>query len=143
ERFVPFGYAVVRVDSRGAGWSPGFMDYFSHRETLDLCASIEWAGTQPWSNGKVGLTGISYYAENQWRAAALQPEHLAAMLCWEGDSDVYRELNYHGGILCEFMKRWDPIQSQTVQYGVGERGARSRVTGEPVAGPVTLSDEEL
>ncbi|HKU69908.1 MAG TPA: CocE/NonD family hydrolase, partial [Burkholderiales bacterium] len=76
ECWVPNGYAVVRVDSRGAGWSPGFMDPGSHRETLDLFQCIEWAGTQPWSNGKVGMLGISYYASNQWRVACMHPKHL-------------------------------------------------------------------
>ena len=45
------------------------------QEALDLAQCVEWAGTQPWSNGKVGLNGISYYAENQWQCAALQPKH--------------------------------------------------------------------
>ena len=65
---------------------------------IDLRDCIEWAGTQPWSNGKVGLLGISYYAVNQWQVAALSPPHLAAMIPWEGFSDFYRELSYHGGI---------------------------------------------
>ena len=69
ERWVPHGYAVVRVDSRGAGWSPGFMDPATPREIEDLYQCIEWAGTQPWSNGKVGMLGISYYSSNQWRVA--------------------------------------------------------------------------
>src|SRR5438034_10476973 len=69
ERWIPHGYVVIRVDSRGAGWSPGFMDCNSARETDDLYQCIEWAGTQPWSNGKVGMLGISYYASNQWRVA--------------------------------------------------------------------------
>jgi predicted acyl esterase len=145
ERFVPHGYAIVRVDSRGTGWTPGFLNYYNPQETEDVFDCIEWAGTQEWSSGKVGLTGISYFAENQWRVASResQSEHLAAILPWEGQSDVYRELHYHGGILSEFQKWWEPLQSRTVQYGVGERGARSRVTGEPVAGPVTLPEDEL
>ena len=142
ERFVPAGYAVVRVDSRGAGWSPGYQNYFSSRETRDLYDAIEWAGTQPWSNGKIGLLGVSYYAENQWCVAELAPPHLAAMIPWAGYADVYRDLNYHGGILCEFMSRWDPVHL-LVQYGAGERALRNPNTGESVAGPVTLSDDEL
>ena len=143
ERFVPRGYVVVRVDSRGIGWTPGTLNYYNPQEFDDVCDCIEWCGTREWSNGKVGMTGISYYAENQWRAADRRPEHLTAILPWEGESDMYRELNYHGGIVSEFMKRWDPVQSLTVQYGVGERSERSRVTGEPVGGPVTLSAEQL
>ena len=60
EKWVPDGYACVRVDSRGAGRSPGQLDLWSAREARDLYACIEWAGTRVWSNGKVGLTGISY-----------------------------------------------------------------------------------
>ena len=65
EKWVPDGYAVVRVDSRGAGNSPGYLDIFSPQETRDYYECIEWAGTQAWSNGKVGLLGISYYGVNQ------------------------------------------------------------------------------
>jgi len=90
EIWVPWGYAVVRVDSRGAGRSPGYLDIFSPRETLDYYHAIEWAGTRPWSSGKVGLNGISYYAINQWHVAALQPPHLTAMVPWEGAADMYR-----------------------------------------------------
>lgn len=143
ERWVPHGYAVVRVDSRGAGWSPGVLDVNSPREIQDLYACIEWAGTRPWSNGRVGMLGISYYASNQWRVAALQPPHLAAIIPWEGRADDYRDALYHGGIYCEFRAKWFPIQVRNVQYGVGERGRRNPNTGEPVAGPVTLSEEEL
>jgi len=73
ERWVPAGYAVVRVDSRGAGWSPGVLDVNSQREIRDLYQCIEWAGTQPWSSGKVALLGISYYASNQWRGGSPPP----------------------------------------------------------------------
>jgi len=82
EKWVPDGYVCVRVDSRGAGRSPGFMDVWSARESQDLYTCIEWAGTQPWSNGKVGIHGISYYAMNQWTVAALRPPHLAALCIW-------------------------------------------------------------
>ena len=84
EKWVPHDYACVRVDSRGAGCSPGVIDHFSPRETKDFYDCIEWAGVQPWSNGKVGLNGISYYGINQWHVASLQPPHLAAMCVWEG-----------------------------------------------------------
>ena len=133
----------VRVDSRGCGCSPGYIDHFSPRETRDFYNCIEWAGIQPWSNGKVGLNGISYYAINQWHVASLQPPHLAAMCIWEGAADWYRDMTHHGGILCTFWANWYDMQVKTVQYGRGERGPRSRVTGEPVCGPETLSEEEL
>jgi predicted acyl esterase len=143
EKWVPDGYVCLRIDSRGAGRSPGYLDPFSPQETQDIYDCVEWAGVQPWSNGKVGISGISYYAVNQWLVAPLQPPHLAALCIWEGYSDFYREQLRSGGILNEFMGKWYERQVVSMQHGFGERGKRSRVTGEPVAGPVTLSEEEL
>lgn len=143
ERWVPEGYACMRIDSRGAGRSPGLLDCWSPLETQDFHECIEWAGTQPWSNGKVGINGISYYAMNQWTVAATQPPHLAAICIWEGSSDYYRELCRHGGILCDFLNSWYNRQVLTVQNGVGDNGARSAVTGVTIAGPDTLSEEQL
>jgi uncharacterized protein len=143
EKWVPDGYAIVRVDSRGAGRSPGRLDVWSAREAKDLYDCVEWAGMQPWSNGKVGINGISYYAMNQWHVAPLRPPHLAALCIWEGSSDYYRELARHGGILCDFLANWSRRQVASVQHGVGERGPKSALTGEPVAGPPTLPDAEL
>ena len=143
EKWVPEGYVCVRVDSRGAGRSPGYIDHFSSRETRDFYDCIEWAGVQPWSNGKVGLSGISYYGINQWHVASLQPPHLAAMIVWEGAADWYRDMTHHGGIVCTFWANWYDMQVKTVQYGLGERGPRSRATGKLVCGDETLSDREL
>ncbi|MGZ5080180.1 MAG: CocE/NonD family hydrolase [Usitatibacter sp.] len=143
EKWVPEGYAVVRVDSRGAGRSPGRVDPFSPRETRDFHDCIEWAGVQPWSSGKVGLNGVSYFGTNQWHVASLQPPHLAAICVWEGTADWYRDATHHGGILSTFWANWYDMQVKTVQYGLGERGARSRVTGALVCGDATFSDHEL
>src|SRR5947207_13112755 len=143
EKWVPHDYAGVRVDSRGCGCSPGFIDHFSPRETKDFYDCIEWAAAQPWSSGKVGLNGISYYAINQWHVACRQPPHLAAMCIWEGAADWYRDMTHHGGILCTFWANWYDMQVTTVQYGRGERGPKSRVTGELVCGDETLPDREL
>src|SRR6478609_3822019 len=79
EKWVPDGYACLRIDSRGAGRSSGY----------------------------------------------------------------YRELCRHGGILSDFLASWHPRQVASVQHGVGERGAKSAVTGEPVAGPQTLPEQQL
>ena len=143
EKWVPEGYVCVRVDSRGAGRSPGKIDPFSPRETHDFYQCIEWAGVQPWSNGKVGLNGVSYYGTNQWHVASLQPPHLAAMCVWEGGADWYRDMTHHGGILNTFFANWYDMQVKTVQHGLGERGPVSRVTGAPVCGDETLSDKAL
>jgi len=143
EKWVPDGYAVVRVDSRGAGRSPGLLDIWSAREAKDFHDCIEWGAKQPWSSGKVGLNGISYYAMNQWQVAALQPPHLAAICIWEGAADYYRDLSHHGGILCTFGRTWFPSQVIRVQHGKGSRGYRSRMNGDWVAGPAELTEEQL
>jgi uncharacterized protein len=143
EKWVPHNYVCIRVDSRGCGCSPGFVDHFSPRETRDFYDCIEWAAAQPWSNGKIGLNGVSYYGINQWHVASLQPPHLAAMCVWEGAADWYRDMTHHGGILCTFWQHWYDMQVKTVQYGAGERGKRSRVHGGPVRGPERLTDSEL
>jgi uncharacterized protein len=143
EKWVPRDYACVRVDSRGCGCSPGFIDHFSPRETRDFYDCIEWAAAQPWSSGKVGLNGVSYYGINQWHVATLQPPHLFAMCIWEGAADWYRDMTHHGGILCTFWENWYDMQVRTVQYGAGERGRRSRVHGGLVCGPETLTDAKL
>jgi predicted acyl esterase len=142
EKWVPDGYACVRIDSRGAGESPGLLDVWSPRETKDFYNCIEWAAEQPWCNGRVGLAGISYYAMNQYQVAALQPPHLAAICPWEGAADWYRDMCRHGGILSQFPGWWFPRQVSNVQYGVGDRAQKSFLTGRPIAGPETLSPEE-
>jgi len=143
EKWVPDGYVCIRVDSRGAGRSPGDLCHNNARETRDIYECIEWAAAQPWCSGKVGMNGISYYASNQWRAAAVKPPHLAAICVWEGWNDPYRESARHGGIICSFRKNWQDMQVKTVQHGVGERGKKNPNTGELVCGPQTLSEEEL
>ena len=143
EKWVPEGYICIRVDSRGAGASPGYMALWSPQEADDFYDCIEWAGVQSWCNGKVGLNGISYYGMNQWQVAALQPPHLAAICVWEGASDFYRDLSHHGGILSDFLKNWFDMQVKTVQHGLGAKGPKNRVTDEPVCGLRKLSDAEL
>ncbi|MBT7360609.1 MAG: CocE/NonD family hydrolase [Rhodospirillaceae bacterium] len=144
ERWVPDNYVCIRVDGRGTGRSPGVIDIWSLREAQDLALCIDWAGVQSWSNGKVGLNGISYYAENQWQAAALQPKHLAAICPWEGAADFYRDMAHHGGIMCNgFVKDWSEAQVYSVQHGKGSNGPRSRMNAEWVAGPPTMTEEEL
>lgn len=143
EKWVPDGYVVIRVDSRGAGRSPGYLRHNDARETRDIHDCIEWAAVQPWSSGKVGMNGISYYASNQWRAAAAQPPHLAAICVWEGWYDHYRDGARHGGIACTFRKHWQDMQVKTVQHGVGERGKTSPITGDLVCGPDTLPEPTL
>jgi len=143
EKWVPDGYVCIRVDSRGAGRSPGYMHPWSPRETKDYYTCIEWAAMQAWCTGKVGLCGISYYAMNQWQVAGLQPPHLTAMCAWEGAADFYRDIAFHGGLYSTWANSWFENSAKPRQYGLGSRGFRSRLNGDWVSGPETLTEEEL
>lgn len=141
ELWVPHGYVVITVDARGTGMSPGYLDPLSPRETQDYYDAIEWAGVQPWSSGKVGLIGISYFAMKQWQVAALRPPHLAAMVPWEGNSDFYREWSHHGGILADsFLTAWWPRQVLPNQHGNAQTHHRDRDTDQRTTGPALSPD---
>ncbi len=141
EVWTRLGYAVVRVDSRGAGKSPGRLQPNSPQEFLDAYDAVEWAGTAPWSNGKVGLLGISYYAAGQWMIAQLRPPHLAALQPWQGTSDFYRDRTRQGGIFSsgfvEFW--WESVY--TNQHGNGESRYIDYFTGQRNTGPDLPPDQ--
>jgi predicted acyl esterase len=144
EVWVQDGYAVIRVDARGSGKSPGRLDPFAPREIRDLYNAIEWAAARPWSNGRVGLAGISYYAMVQWGVAAQRPPHLAAIAPWEGAQEAYRDVSRHGGILSNvFPTQWAKRQLVPIQNGNAESRFRDMDDGSPVGGRKALSKEEL
>ena len=143
EKWCLDGYACVRIDSRGAGRSPGVIENWLPRETKDLYDCIEWVAAQSWCTGKVGMNGISYFAMNQWHVASLQPPHLAALCVWEGAADYYRDVGRHGGIKSGFLTSWFEEWIMPRQHGRGEHAPRSVVTGELIAGPETEPDDVL
>jgi predicted acyl esterase len=105
--WVPRGYAVVNCDLRGFGASDGIGDPLTDAEARDIYDLIEWAGSRPWSSGKVGMNGVSYLAISQYKTTALRPPHLAAICPWEGFSDVYRDFARPGGIREDgFIRLW-------------------------------------
>lgn len=91
-------YAVAFADPRGAWLSEGDLRHNGIGEGEDCYDTIEFLAALPWSNGKVGMTGVSYLAAIQYLVASLHPPHLEAINPWEGFSDWYREFAYHGGI---------------------------------------------
>jgi predicted acyl esterase len=104
--WVPEGYVCIRVDARGVCKSPGLQAPFSVQEAEDYYDAIEWAGTQIWSNGNVGLWGMSYLAMAQHSVASLQPPHLKAMIAQGTDADIYNEALYGGGIFGSGFWNW-------------------------------------
>ena len=97
--WVPNGYVVMVADARGYYDSEGQAGIYSETDPEDYADLIEWAGVQPWSNGSVGLNGVSYLAINQWMCVSqTRPSHLKAITPWEGASDLFRDVMRHGGI---------------------------------------------
>jgi putative CocE/NonD family hydrolase len=124
--WVPRGYILVFVDTRGTGESPGKADIWSMQESRDYYDVIEWAAGQDWSSGKIGLSGVSYYAITQWNVASLQPPSLTTIVPWEGWADLYRDSVFHGGVLNQaFYGRWwiDVVGKQLLEFTRAENSA--------------------
>ncbi len=105
--WVENGYAVVQADVRGMHKSEGHAGVLRAQDAPDYYDLIEWAAMQPWCTGRIGLMGVSYLCMSQWHVAALKPAHLRAIAPWEGATDLYRELAFHGGIPeTKFVPTW-------------------------------------
>jgi predicted acyl esterase len=101
------GYAVLQADVRGMHKSEGHAGVLRQQDAEDYYDLIEWAASQLWCTGRVGLLGVSYLAMSQRRVAALKPPHLRAIVPWEGVTEPYRELAFHGGIPeTSFIPTW-------------------------------------
>lgn len=99
EFFARRGFVFVYNDVRGTARSDG--EFFplvdeAWGENRDGYDTVEWAGHQPWSNGRVGLIGTSYGAFNQYTTAPLRPPSLAACMPFYG-SNIH-ETVFPGGI---------------------------------------------
>ncbi len=104
---VQNGYTQVIVDVRGTGFSHGHWQVLGPREQQDTVEVIDWAASQPWSNGRVGTTGVSYSAINQIQAAGLRPRALDAVFAVEPGNDLLRDIVGTGGALgIGFMPAW-------------------------------------
>lgn len=115
--FVPRGYAVVNVDSRGVGCSEGDTVIMGAQEGEDGHDVIEALAKMPWCNGKIGLAGNSHLGIVQWHIASQQPPSLKAIAPWEACSDLYREQFVRGGRYESGL--WDWISRNIIR---GNRG---------------------
>jgi len=104
--FVRRGYVHIIGSVRGTGKSEGVYIHLQKREIQDIAEIIEWAATQPWCSGNVGMIGLGYFAALQTLVAALKPPHLKAIAPIGGFMDNYREFWYPGGILQKGFARW-------------------------------------
>ncbi len=116
--FAERGFAVLIQDVRGRFRSPGiFYQYIDEGwgKKQDGYDTIEWAGTQPWSNGKVGTMGLSYTCFNQNMTAVTQPPHLKAMFCADSASNWYVDHRYPGGVLHMAGMDWFLTQGEAAK----------------------------
>lgn len=99
--FAGQGYSAVRVDMRGAGDSDGVMrDEYTPQEWSDCREVIAWIAAQDWSDGTVGMIGLSWSGFNALQLAALSPPALKAIVTTCASDDRYRDdMHYMGGCL--------------------------------------------
>jgi predicted acyl esterase len=101
--YVRQGYAYVHMDVRGCGRSGGDFELLGPNEQRDLYDVIQWVAAQPWSNGKVGGIGQSYFCMSQWWMGIMAPPALACLAAYDGLNDPYRASCYTGGIPGQFF----------------------------------------
>jgi uncharacterized protein len=94
--FVPRGYVHVIANCRGTSGSGGTFGFFDGEERQDMYDLVEWAAKQPWSDGSIGMIGISYFAMTQMEAAVERPPHLKAIMPIAGTFDLYDSASHHG-----------------------------------------------
>lgn len=141
---VKRGYAQLTVDARGTGSSQGQWGAFSAREGKDAGAVVEWAASQPWSNGSVGMTGPSYMGISQIFAAAHQPKGLKAIFPQVPAADVYRDVVASGGqIDVGFIPLWLGLVTATgvipPAYGLQEPQAGLKMALDHILGATTFT----
>jgi predicted acyl esterase len=118
------GYSVVMVSLRGTGGSSGCLDILGPGEQTDVATAIQWAASQPWSTGKVGMYGKSYDANTGVIGATLQTPGLAAVVAQEITPDRYR------GSYNDRVRYAQSLQYPSASYGAGGEGTFS-INGDP------------
>jgi putative CocE/NonD family hydrolase len=108
ETLASHGIAFARVDVRGSGESEGVMtDEYSSSELDDGVAIIDWLSRQTWSNGSVGMRGISWGAINTLQIATRAPAALKAIMPMSGQDDRFtKDAHYIGGTLGRTNFEW-------------------------------------
>jgi len=112
--FVQHGYAVALVPTRGTADTDGCPNLFGKIERSDLDDALTWLGTQPWSNGKIGMVGISYSGSTPWVAAATGNPHLKTIVPEDGVNNLF-DLSFGAGTLDS--RFWLFVPGYYDQYG--------------------------
>lgn len=101
--FVPRGYIHIIANLRGTSGSGGVFGFFDSQERRDMYDLVEWAAAQTWSDGNIGMIGISYFAMTQMEAAVERPPHLRAIMPIAGTFDLYDSAYHHGLVSSSFV----------------------------------------
>ena len=115
--FVPRGYVHIIANLRGTGGSDGTFGFFDGQERRDMYDLVEWAAQQPWSDGNVGMVGISYFALTQLEAAVEQPPHLKAIFPLAVTVDLYEAAVHHGLASTSFLTPFLSMIGMTSAHG--------------------------
>ena len=114
--FVPHGYTIAFVPTRGAGGTDSCADLMGPKERADLDQAVTWLGSQPWSNGNVGMTGISYDGSTPWEVASMGNRHLKTIVPASGVHNLF-DLVYQGGRTD--WRWWFFVSGYYHYYGLG------------------------
>lgn len=111
-QYVPKGYAVVSADVRGTGNSEGCMNMMGDLERKDTYELVEWIAAQDWSDGHVGMQGVSYVGTTPHEALIEAPPHLDTVVTVAGVVNQWRNV-YQGGV--PYLARFYPITYETTE----------------------------
>jgi uncharacterized protein len=140
--YVRRGYVHVVANVRGTGKSQGEYQLMGPLEARDVHDAIEWLAVQPWSSGKVGMFGVSYFAWLQQQVAATNPPSLKCIFAPWAATDFYRDVFYPGGILgwgfvVHWSRHWDNARIMNwCRERMGEETYRKAIAA-------ALRDEEI
>ncbi|MGY5811138.1 CocE/NonD family hydrolase [Rhizobium sp. LEGMi198b] len=125
--FAAAGIAGVRVDIRGSGESDGVIDgEYTELELANACELIAWIAAQPWSNGSVGMMGISWGGFNSLQVAARRPPALKAVISIASTVDRYNDdIHYKNGCHLSAQLSW-----ATTMLGYQSRSPDPEIVGD-------------
>jgi putative CocE/NonD family hydrolase len=141
--FVPRGYAMVVVDVRGTGASFGTRDSFrSPREREDFREIADWIVAQPWSNGAIGSTGVSYLGAAACFLASTGHPAVKAIAPLFAVSDTYTDHIFPGGIKCTTITETYDDLVQALDLDLRDKLTRYPYFNDPrFAGPQPVDED--
>ncbi len=95
------GIAGIRMDIRGTGASTGIIDNeYVPQEQDDNLEVLEWAASQDWCTGNLGMWGISWGGFSSLQTAMRRPPQLKAIAALHATHDRFAcDVHYVGGSL--------------------------------------------